>query len=592
MDSILGRRNQIIAKNIRKISNLHTKSIKFKFNYNKIMSTIQEKIYAAQTAHEIPPGKVQFPHKSIAELLTAQAEKFRNNPFMIYYDENNHRSETTYYEFYEAVRRTAAFMLELGLKRGDRIATAAHNHPDTIIQCFASWAIGVCVVPLNMSEDDERLRFILENSEVKLIFCREEYASRVTRILPQSLPQVVHIFDNVSIPQGFHQHILHHQSAVLSYNDALDDECLIVYTSGTTGQPRGVVLVQRNLMADGYSIAQWHKMDHNQKVMCVLPIHHVNGMIVTNVAPMIAGATVVLNRKFQTDQFFTRIRAEHVNIVSVVPTLLAFLLQAKAPSLGVKKTSLKHIICGAGPLTCELAKLFEATYKVPIIHGYGLSETTCYSCFLPLDMGHEEHRHWMEDFGFPSIGIQIPHNEMAIHDENGIALGEMERGEIVIRGSNVMKEYFKNAEANEKAFEFGWFRSGDEGFFKQDDKGRNFFFITGRLKELIIRGGVNIAPLEIDEVIAKAPGVKQGICVGFENNFYGEEVGALVIPQDINTGKEEILEYCANNLPFHKTPKVILFCDELPITTTGKYQRNRVKHLFAEWKSAQFRKSF
>jgi long-chain acyl-CoA synthetase len=122
-----------------------------------------------------------------------------------------------------------------------------------------------------------------------------------------------------------------------------------------------------------------------------------------------------------------------------------------------------------------------------------------------------------------------------------------------------------------------------------DERGRHFYFITGRLKELIIRGGVNLAPLEIDEVINRAPGVRAGICVGFENNMYGEEVGALVIRADESVTEEQILAFCRQHLPTSKCPKVVLFADSLPVTSTGKYQRNRVKHLFAEWKDAQWR---
>lgn len=556
------------------------------------VSTPDDKILRAQTAHGVPPEQVPFPFRSVSHLLEERLRAAPDKPFLIYYDEANHRSSYSYQTFIELVRRTAALMQATGLQRGDRIATAAHNHPDTIIQYFAAWCMGVCVVPLNMGEDDDRLRYILDNSGIKAVFCREEYLDRLDPILPPSEPTVIKVYNNRDTNDGFHVLLAAHEPAAFPESPTLDDECLIVYTSGTTGNPKGVVLVQRNLMADADSISAWHGIDETQIMMCVLPVHHVNGTIVTHVTPMYAGATVVLNRKFQTEHFFTRIKVENVNVVSVVPTLLAFLLEANANPLNVLDAGFRHIICGAGPLTCELAKQFEERYNIPIIHGYGLSETTCYSCFIPALQPREEHNHWMFDFGFPSIGIPIPHNEMAIHDEHGNALGEMERGEIVIRGSNVMKGYFSNDEANEKAFTYGWFRSGDEGFYKNDEAGRPYFFITGRLKELIIRGGVNIAPLEIDEVLAQAPGVKAGICVGFENDFYGEEVGALVIPRDDSQVSEDvILAYCAEHLPHHKTPKVLLFAESLPVTTTGKYQRNKVKHLFAEWKAAQFRKN-
>ncbi|MBL7974335.1 MAG: long-chain fatty acid--CoA ligase, partial [Candidatus Kapabacteria bacterium] len=348
--------------------------------------------------------------------------------------------------------------------------------------------------------------------------------------------------------------------------------------------------VQRNLMADGEGISQWHNITPDQRMMCVLPIHHVNGTIVTHVTPFLAGSSVVLNRKFQTEYFFQRIKDENVHVVSVVPTLLAFLLEAKQDSLGVQQQGFRNIICGAGPLTCELARQFEDTYNIPIMHGYGLSETTCYSCFLETSLTEIQHRKWLLDYGFPSIGTPIPQNEMQIHDTNGNPLGEHERGEIVIRGWNVMKEYYQNDKANLETFQHSWFRSGDEGFWVNSPDGKPYFFITGRIKELFIRGGVNIAPLEIDEVINCAPGVKAGISVGFVNDFYGEEVGALVIPE-LNATQEEILAYCQKQLPFSKAPKVVLFTEQLPVTSTGKYQRNKVKHLFAEWQSHQFRKS-
>lgn len=547
------------------------------------MKDVEALIRQAQTAHGISPHDAPLRYRSIAQLAQQNLSQRPHQPFLIYYDEQGNRSEWTYAQFIELVCRTASFLRECGIQRGDRVATAAHNHPDTIVQYFACWISGCCVVPLNMTEEDSRLHYILRSSKAKLLLSRLDYADRMAAITKDGFIETIYVDDR------YHAQVL--QSAPLQLDTTADEfetEALLVFTSGTTGHPKGVVLVQRNLLADAQGIADWHRITPKDRMMCVLPIHHVNGTIVTHVTPFFAGSSVVLNRKFQTEHFFPRIAQERVTIVSVVPTLLAFLLEAKADPHNVRESGFRHIICGAGPLTCELAARFEDYYRIPIIHGYGLSETTCYSCFLELNLSDDEHRQWMQGYGFPSIGVPIPQNEMAIHDANGNELGEGERGEIVIRGWNVMKGYDANPEANAAAFTHGWFRSGDEGFFIRSRDGKPYFFITGRIKELIIRGGVNIAPLEIDEVLARAPGVKAAIAVGFEHDLYGEEIGALVIPHE-GASEDAILAYCREHLPFHKCPKVVLFTESLPVTSTGKYQRNRVKHLFAPWRSVQFR---
>lgn len=530
--------------------------------------------------------------------MSERAATVPEKTWMIYVDEKGHTHRVSYSRFIDFARRTASFMTLHGIQRGMRVAIADHNHPDVIAFYFACWLLGVTAVPINMNEDDTRIAYILHNSESALVLARTQYIGRIQECVQTLAKEYENInISIVNVDTDAESSEFIRQLAAgtlfpfpeLEY-DMLGDECLIVYTSGTTGNPKGVVLTQLNLFADGMAIGAWHGITSETRMMCILPVHHVNGTVVTHVTPFIAGASVVLNRKFSAAGFFSAIRDEHVNIVSVVPTILALLLESHAEPAGEAVRILSHIICGAGPLTCELADRFERRFGIRIVHGYGLSETTCYACFLPADLPREEHHHWMQDYGFPSIGVALPCNEMAIHDERGHVLAEGERGEIVVRGLNVMKGYFKNEQANADAFAFGWFRSGDEGFFRRDNDGREFYFITGRIKELIIRGGVNIAPLEIDEVINKAPGVKAGICVGFENTIYGEEVGALVVPINSGADEESILRFCRRHLPHFKTPKVVLFANELPVTSTGKYQRTRVRHLFAKFRNTQFRK--
>ena len=563
------------------------------------MAELHALIQEARSVRGIPFAQIDLPFSSIGALLAAQAAAAPDKEWLVYYDENEGRSSLTYKEFLNRVNATARFLLERGITRGNRVATVGYNHSDTVIQYYATWLIGATVVPINVGEDDDRVSYILANSGARLAFVRREYVERIEAIR-QSFPKLETIVCcgsalDLSMPTTCHDQFDQavadrlDEPLVLPRIHMLDDECLIVYTSGTTGPPKGVLLTHGNILADAKGIAEWHGIDADTHMMCVLPIHHVNGTVVTLATPLYAGGSVVLNRKFRTSTFFERLATEKVAIVSVVPTLLAYLCGSEQDISGLDLSAFRHVICGAGPLTCELAERFEQQYHIPLVHGYGLSETTCYSCFLPVNLDRNTRLSLLTQHGFPSIGVPIPQNEMAIHDESGNPVEPGKRGEIVVRGHNVMPGYYNNREANSNAFTFGWFRSGDEGFYMKGEDGNDYFFITGRLKELIIRGGVNLSPLEIDEILNSHPKIEAAIAVAFENSWYGEEVGAYVKKADSSLTEEEVIAFCAEQLPFNKQPKVVMFGNEIPVTSTGKYQRNNLKHLFLEHRETQFK---
>jgi len=546
------------------------------------LNTLEEKIAHARTL-ENPPVDLQDDFFSLLKRGIGS-----DKTYLTYRDADQNRTEISYREFYEHVVNIARFYQSKGLRAGDKIATISHNHWHTVVQYFAAWFCGLVVVPVNLGEDDNRIAYILKNAEVKLALVRDDYVKRIQAVIDETdkLGNIEVVICDDSVDSFSTE-----EGELREAKINTESEALIVFTSGTTGNPKGVVLTQRNLLEDARSISQWHNIDGQTKIMCVLPIHHVNGTVVTMITPFFVGGSTVLNQKFSAGHFFKAVEDEQVHIVSVVPTLLQYLTNYYEGKEAPEPKQFRHIICGAGPLTVKVAQNFEEKFGTPIIHGYGLSETTCYSCFMPVDQPKEEHNTWMRDFGYPSIGIPVQANDMDIQDEQGNSVPEGERGEIVIRGVNVMKGYFNNREANESAFKNGWFHSGDEGFFKKDAEGNPYFFITGRLKELIIRGGINLAPLEIDEVINKAPGVKAGIAVGFENDWYGEEVGAYVqLKEGVEEDEQAIINYCQEHLPFSKAPKVVVFGEELPVTSTGKYQRLKVAHLFEKWKEVQFKK--
>ncbi len=530
--------------------------------------------------------------KSFGDVFRSHANQRGGQTCLIYRD-GDERHEFSYADFYARCARIGNFMRkDLGIKPGDRVATFSYNHYETVSINFATWMIGACLIPISVGEADDRVRYIQEYGEAKAIFVMPDLIERYEKLWGTE-NTIQHRVQISGTPKTGYRQLQDAANQPATLDDenlaTINSEALIVFTSGTTGMPKGVVLEHYQLLADAHSISEWYGFKPSDRMQIVLPIHHVNGLIVTLVTPVYFGGGAILNRKFSASRYWETAEREGATCGSVVPTILAFLCEHNEDIAKRSLSKFGFVICGAGPLTVEMGKRFEEQFKIPIIHGYGLSETTAYSCFLPFDLPANEHQRWMRDYGYPSIGVAINVNEMAIHDLNGKELPADQKGEIVIRGQNVMKHYLKRPEANAETFRYGWFRSGDEGFFKLDDKGRKFFFITGRIKELIIRGGINYSPLEIDEVINRVPGVKAGMAVGFENDFYGEEVGAYCVLQPgANLTAEQFLAACAAKLPYERRPKVVVFGEEFPVTSTGKYQRNKLKPLFAKWRGASF----
>ena len=588
------------------------------------------KLKQAQSKDGLSPQMRKVPFRNIRDVLSMHAKTSANKTFMIYYDGDNRREEISYAEFNARAHQAANFMYDdLGVRRGDRVATIAYNHIDTALIYFACWVIGATVAPQNVAEDNRRIAFILRDSAAKVCFIRTEYMERARTIIEgghdkqgaPNIEKIVEVGGKSSGPIiGFHDALKNRPTTFLGDDSgaksadvpigdgghataSLDDEALLVYTSGTTGTPKGVTLTQYNILVDALGISQWQAITGNQRMMCVLPIHHVNGILVTIITPLYVGGSTVLNRRFSVSHFWERIVRDRVHVVSVVPTLLQFLLeygereQAAGNTIfggNISRrdlTHFRHFICGAGTLSIVLAREFSAKYGLIILHGYGLSETTCYSSFLPIALSWEANQRWLLEYGYPSIGCPIEPNEMAIFsaDGSGTQLAEGQRGEICVRGHNVMQGYFKRPDANADTFKFGWFRTGDEGFIKRDEQGRTFFFITGRIKELINRGGVKFSPLDIEEILLGIDGVKVGLAVGFQNRYYGEEIGAYVVLEEgVELTEDAILPHCLDQMPFEKSPKVVVFGKDIPVTATGKYQRLKLQPLFEQWEQAQF----
>lgn len=557
---------------------------------------IQAEIDRARTR----PGAAPWtpPVANLARLLAEHAREAPTSEFLIFFDDDRRLTRRWSYAATEtAVARAAGYLEGLGVRQGDRVAFLIGNLDYAVLLYLATWALGACVAPIDAAETPERKGFILDNSAARVLLARDVYMDEARALVATRKLALVEVNDAEDALEAYPQ--VAGAATPISLEDASFDaagcEALLVYTSGTTGPPKGVRIDQRNLMANTDSMASWHGFDASLRAMCVLPIHHVNGIVVTLLTPLYVGGTAVLNTRFNSRSFWQRVEQERVTLASVVPTLLEFLLEAATGTEEHDRSTLETIICGAGPLLVETAAAFEARFGVPITHGYGLSETTCYNCHLPRDLSDAERRAWLTQHAFPSIGVALPHQDLAILDAAGNPVGSGERGEICVRGDSVSLGYHDRDDANADAFKNGWFHSGDEGFALSDDRNRRFFFITGRIKELIIRGGVNYSPLEIDEVLNSHPQVRYGLAVPFANRYYGDEIAAYVVPQDgARLDPDDLLAFWRRRLDFARSPKVVVIGREIPYTTTGKPKRIELSQSLAEKLSAhrftQFRR--
>jgi len=283
-------------------------------------------------------------------------------------------------------------------------------------------------------------------------------------------------------------------------------------------------------------------------------------------APLIIGASSILTAGFSAQTHWETVAKYRASTFSCVPTVLSILL--RMPHENLDLSSLEYVICGAAPLPVEVFKAFENTFDCKVIEGYGLTEGTCASSVNPIPTEREDRRK------VGSIGIPLPGNEMKIIDENGKDVPQNTKGEIVIKGDNIMKEYFKNPEANAETLKEGWLHTGDIGHMDED----GFFYITDRKKDMIIRGGENIYPREIEEVIYSHPAVSMGTVIGVRDKIYGELPKAFVVLKEgESVTEEDIIAYCKKHLADFKVPKYVEFRDSLPQTPTGKIQKQPLR---------------
>lgn len=494
------------------------------------------------------------------------------------------RREWTAEQWRDRVLTTARWLSSSGVREGEAVATLAGNTAGGLCVAYAAWVIGACCVPLNPSDDAQRQSFILEDSRARLLVHSAAAIGQASTLAETAGVPCRSIDDLPDLPE-----VVDTGESVTSPLAGLEVPALRVYTSGTTGQSKGVVLTARNLLVDCDGLADRLDWPDGTRVITVLPVHHVNGLVISSLLPWYTGHSTVLCDRFRSERFWDDAAAERATVCSMVPSLLEFLLSVG----GDAPQGFREILCGAGPLLVDAVVEFEERFGLPVRHLYGLSETTAVVT-LTDRMDDDVRRHWHRAYGAPAIGPALSHVEVEVHDPDGSPVGSGERGELVIRGAVVMEGYAGLPEATAEAFRGGWFHSGDEGFWIREGEEPPYFFITGRIKELIIRGGTNISPLEIDAVLRSHPAVDFALAIPFENRYYGEEVAAYVVAGTPVTD-EEILAHCARYLDHARAPKVVIQGDDVPFTATGKPKRlelkKRLAPQLAAYRDRQFRRS-
>ncbi len=465
--------------------------------------------------------------------------------------------EWSYSEFDKAVDRTADLLLSNGISKGDVVSLLLPNSAEYIIAYFACFKIGALAGPVNSLLKPEEIEFVVQNSESKLMLVSSD------RQLPAECVRQF-VFDNVDEATAG-------MSETLAETELkADDDAIIIYTSGTTGKPKGCLLTHGNLIANAQQITDWLGFGPEDRLLSAMPLFHMNAVSVTTMTALYAGASTVVSPKFSASHFWDIIEKYRITSFGSVATMLSMLLAKNDPASNEVRTTahLRFAMCGSAPVPAELLKTFEEEFDCLVVEGYGLSESTCRSTFNPPDASRRP----------GSCGKPIG-NEMKIVDENDLELPDGELGEIVLRGPNIFKGYFKNPEATAKAFAGGWFHTGDIGYRDTD----GFFFIADRKSDMIIRGGENIYPREIDEVLYKHPAIAAAAVIGVPDKLYGEEVTAFVVLKNGSKLTElDLIDFCKQHLADFKCPKTIHFLTEIPKGPTGKLLKRELAKLLPQ----------
>jgi acyl-CoA synthetase (AMP-forming)/AMP-acid ligase II len=462
---------------------------------------------------------------------------------------------------YDSLRRQvlemANALASAGIRRDDAVAIALPNGLPAIVSFLAASIAGKAA-PLNPAYPYEEFHFFLGDTNARILLCPAvgaEFARTAAADL--KIPVL-----SVEMDERGNVHLTGASTGVTATNPTADDIALILHTSGSTGKPKRVPLRHFNLAVSSANIANTYSLSEEDVSLCIMPLFHIHGLIASTMATLLSGGAVVVPTKFNALSFWRTVREHRVTWYSGVPTMHQ-LLMARTHHKPAEADTLRFIRSCSAPLSPELIHKIENEFGVPFVEAYGMTEASHQMTSNPLPPRHRK-------AGSVGVGAGL---RVRIMDKAGNSLENNQRGEIAIQGANVFRGYENNPEANSRAFVNGWFRTGDQGFLDDDC----YLHLTGRIKDIIIRGGENIAPHEVDEILLRHPAVAAAVTFGCAHPTLGEEVAAAVVLHEPHGATESVLiKHCRELLAEYKCPKKIYLVKSIPTTATGKIRRRAV----------------
>ncbi|TMH20666.1 MAG: long-chain fatty acid--CoA ligase [Betaproteobacteria bacterium] len=466
----------------------------------------------------------------------------------------------TYGDLARVGAELGAYLAHEGIPPGSVVSFMLPNGVAAASIFLGAMYAGYIVSPINLLAQDAQLEYTLAHSGTRLIFAAPEFVGRLRALLRRpDNPAPVYPTDpdRVELPRQAPAPL----AAVNPQTPAM-----LMYTSGTTGEPKGVALSHWNMVCAGRAVVEAQAMTSADRVLSSLPLYHINGQCIATVSPVVSGGSIVMPHRFSVSQWWTLVERYRPTWLNMVPTIIAYLLN------GADLTSAQVAACRAirfgrsasAPLPLEQHRAFEARFGISVIEAMGLTETASVAFANPLEPSRRKYG----SAGQP-LGV-----EARIVAADGTVLGTGKQGEIELRGDTVMIGYYRNAELTAQAVSpDGWLATGDLGY--RDNEG--FYFITGRRKELIIKGGENIAPREIDEALLRHPAVLEAAAVGIPDPNYGQDILAcIVLKPGACCDEAELRAHCLAQLGRYKTPRLLRFVAALPKGPSGKVQRLRL----------------